>query len=201
MSDIETQASDEVATSDNGAVDPSAAISRGKGKSLQAIEEGSDEAAKTALAEFRDLVERHKVAEAEAEALKLERNAMVRTLKDEHDVGFSAQAEVIGATSSLVLYLYERAAGKSAKQIREESKASAAAKAQMRVDDPDRKPARKQTPEERSFRKQQREALKAFLEEQAKLAQERGDGDDENQAALAELEAEEAADAAYEEDA
>jgi hypothetical protein len=198
MTDIETTGQEpgtEAEATDNG-VDPSAAISRGKGKSLEAIEGGSDEAAKAALAEFRDLVARHQEAEAQAEALKLERNAMVRTLKDEHDVGFSAQAEIIGATSSLVLYLYERAAGKSAKQIREESKASAAAKAQMRVDDPNKKPARRQTPEEKAFRKTQREALRAFLEEQSRLAAERGEGDDENQAALAELEAEAAADEA-----
>lgn len=140
---------------------PEDAISRGKGMKLDQIAE--DSPASKALDEFRTLVEQHKAAEAQAESLKLERNAMVRTLKDEHNIGFTAMAEIIGATSSLVLYLYERAAGKSAKQIREESQRSAAAKAQFRETDPNKAPARKQTPEEKQFRKQQREQLQAFL--------------------------------------
>ena len=166
-------------------VTPEDMISRGKGVKLDALEPGS--AAAQAVEDFRDLVSRHQAAEAEAEKLKEERNLAIYELKATHNVGFSAIAEIIGGTSSLVLYLYERAQGKSAKQIRQESQASAAAKAQFRESDPDRKPARKQTPEERAFRKQQREALQAFL------AQQKADGVDTTDA-QAELDAEAADD-------
>jgi hypothetical protein len=177
-------------------VDPAAAINRGKGLSLEAVmslEEGSP--ARAALDEFKALDGRFKEAEEQVEALKQERLQAIRRLKDEHNVGFSAIAEVIGNTSSLVLYLYERAAGKTAKQIREESVASRLAKEATRTSDPNRKPARKQTPEEKAFRKQQREALRAFLEEQRRAAAERGEDTAELDAAIGDNEAEDAADA------
>lgn len=177
-------------------VDPSAAISRGKGLSLDAVKPDSPAAA--ALEEFKALVARHQEAAAAEEALKNERNLAIRNLKDEHNVGFSAMAELIGGTSSLVLYLYERAAGKTAKQIREESIASRKAKEAARVDDPDRPAARKQTPEEKAFRKVQREALKAFLAEQRDKAAERGESTDEFDAGLSDAEREQAEDDADE---
>jgi hypothetical protein len=145
-------------------VTPEDMISRGKGVKIEALEEGSEAA--QAVTDFLDLVARHQAAEAEADKLKEERNLAIYDLKANHNVSFSAIAEIIGGTSSLVLYLYERAQGKSAKQIREESQASAAAKAQFRETNPDARPARKQTPEEKAFRKAQREALQAFLAEQ-----------------------------------
>lgn len=165
MTDVETTPEAEQAPE----VTEADMISRGKGVKLDALEDGS--AAAQAVEEFKALVEQHKTAEAEAEALKDERNQAIYVLKSEHNVSFSAIAEIIGGTSSLVLYLYERAQGKSAKQIREESQRSRAAKEQFRESDPNAKPARKQTAEEKSFRKQQREALQAFLaEEKAKAA-------------------------------
>lgn len=182
MTDVTSNAGE---TDETREVTPEDMISRGKGVKLEALEAGSDAA--QAVENFRDLVSRHQAAEAEAEKLKDERNLAIYDLKANHNVSFSAIAEIIGGTSSLVLYLYERAQGKSAKQIREESQASAAAKAQFRESDPNKKPARKQTPEERAFRKQQREALKAFLAEQAAAGVDTGD-------AQAELDAEEAAD-------
>lgn len=194
MSDVDTTTTEATSPAgDNGAeVDPSAAISRGKGLSLEAVKEGSPAA--QAVAEFKDLVARHKAAEEAAEALKGERNAALRALKDDHNVGFSAIAEIIEGTSSLALYLYERAAGKTAKQIREESQASRKAKEALRESDPDRKPARKQTPEERAFRKQQREALKAFLAEQRAAAEARGEDVSGYDAQLQGAEADQAAD-------
>jgi lysyl-tRNA synthetase class I len=174
------------------AVDPNAAISRGVGMSLDAIE--PDSPAGKALDEFRTLVEQQKAATAEAERLTQERNLAIYDLKTEHNVGFSAMAEVIGATSSLVLYLYERAQGKTAKQIREESVASRIAKEATRVDDPNKKSARKQTPEEKTFRKQQRDALRAFLEDQRASAAARGESTDEMDAGLAQADAEQAED-------
>lgn len=178
--------SDQTETTEAPQVTPEDMISRGKGVKLEAIEEGSPAA--QAVADFRDLVSRHQAAVAEEEKLKDERNLAIYDLKANHNVSFSAIAEIIGGTSSLVLYLYERAQGKSAKQIREESQASAAAKAQFRETNPNAKPARKQTPEEKAFRKQQREALQAFLAEQKAAGV---DTDD----AQAELDAEAAADA------
>lgn len=161
MTDVETTEGQAEAAPE---VTPEDMITRGKGVKVDALEEGSE--AYQAVEQFKDLVERHKAAETEAEALKDERNTAIYVLKSEHNVSFSAIAEIIGGTSSLVLYLYERAQGKSAKQIREESQRSRAAKEAFRESDPDRKPARKQTSEERAFRKQQREALQAFLAEQ-----------------------------------
>lgn len=171
------QTTDAPAGEETPQVTPEDMISRGKGVKLEAIEEGTPAA--QAVADFRDLVSRHQQAEAEAEKLKEERNQAIFELKSTHNVSFSAIAEIIGGTSSLVLYLYERAQGKSAKQIREESQASAAAKAQFREADPNRKPARKQTPEEREFRKQQREALKAFLAQQREAGVDTSDADAE----------------------
>lgn len=176
-------------------VDPSAAISRGVGLSMEAVTALADDSpAGQAVASFKDVVERYKAAEAEYEALKAERNAAVYDLKAKHNIGFSALAEIMGVTSSLVLYLYERAQGKTAKQIREESIASRKAKELTRETDPDRKPARKQTPEEKAFRKQQRDALRAFLEEQKARAAERGEDTSAMDAGLADADAEQAAD-------
>jgi hypothetical protein len=190
MSDVTTE--DGADQSEAEAVDPGAAISRGVGLSLEAIEPTSPAGQK--LEEFKNLVSRHQTAEAEAEALKLERNTMVYELKSEYNVGFSAMAELMGVTSSLVLYLYERAQGKSAKQIREESIASRVAKEATRVVDPNKKPARKQTPEEKAFRKDQRDQLRKFLEEQRDAAAARGDSTDEVDQGLADVDAEEAQD-------
>lgn len=176
----------DVNTPDSGEADqqildvtPEDMISRGKGVKLEAIEDGTPAAA--AIEAFKDLVTRHKDAEALAEALKVERNQTIYVLKSEHNVSFSALAEIIGATSSLVLYLYERAQGKTAKQIREESQRSSAAKRQFRESDPDKKAGRKQTPEEKAFRKQQRDALKEFLAtQQAADGDAEGDLDDDD---------------------
>lgn len=165
---------------------PEDMISRGKGVKIEALADGSEAA--QAVTDFRDLVSRHQAAEAESEKLKEERNLAIYDLKANYNVSFSAIAEIIGGTSSLVLYLYERAQGKSAKQIREESQASAAAKALYRETDPNAKSARKQTPEEKAFRKQQREALQAFLAEQKEAGVDTGD-------AQADLDAEAAYDA------
>lgn len=151
-------------------------ISRGKGMSLATVtglDAGSP--AKRAWEDFKVLVAKHQEAEQLAEQLKDERNLAIYVLKSEHDVGFSAIADAIGATSSLALYLYERAQGKTAKQIREESQRSRAAKEQFRESDPDRKAARKQSPAERNLRKQQREALTAFLAQEKAAAAARGE--------------------------
>jgi len=190
MSDVTDTAGSPEA--DAGEVDPSAAISRGVGLQLDAIEPESP--AGKALDEFRTLVDQQKAATAEAERLTLERNQAIYNLKTEHNIGFSAMAEVIGATSSLVLYLYERAQGKTAKQIREESIASRKAKEATRVSDPNKKAARKQTPEEKAFRKSQREALRAFIEEQRASAVARGESTDELDADLAQADADQAED-------
>lgn len=166
MSDTDT-------TQDQPAVTPEDMISRGVGLRLEAIEEGSTAA--KAVDEFKQLQTRFTESEAALEALKQERLQAIYSLKSEHNVGFTAIAELIGGTSSLALYLYERAQGKSAKQIREESMRSAAAKAQFAETDPNKKAARKQTPEEKAFRKQQREALQAFLASQKAAAEAAGE--------------------------
>jgi hypothetical protein len=175
-------------------VDPSAAISRGVGLSLESVLAlDKDSPAGKAWTQFGELVERYKAAEAAYEELKLERNQAVYELKTEHNVGFSAMAEVMGVTSSLVLYVYERAQGKTAKQIREESVASRIAKEATRVVDPNKPAPRKQTPEEKAFRKVQREQLKSFLQEQRDAAAARGDSTEETDASLADVDREEAA--------
>jgi hypothetical protein len=191
MSDATTDAPPGEQTEED--VDPAAAISRGVGLRLDAIPAGSD--AEKAVEAFKENVTRYAAAEAEFEAAKAERNQMLFDLKSTHNVGFTAIGELIGGTSSLALYLYERAQGKSAKQIREESVASRKAKELTRETDPDRKPARKQTPAEKEFRKSQREALRAFLDEQKRLAAERGESTDEQDQALADVDQEEADDA------
>lgn len=150
-------------------------IRRGKGLALTAIDDASD--AGKAVQAFRELQGRFTAAEQELEGLKSERNAAIYALKSEHNVSFSAIAELIDGTSSLAMYLYERAQGKTAKQIREESQRSRAAKEKFLESDPDRASARKQTPEEKAFRKQQREALKAFLEAQKAAGVDVGDAD------------------------
>lgn len=154
--------------------------SRGKGVKVENLDDNSP--AMQAIEEFKVLAEEFKQAEASAEELKQKRNTAIRYLKDDHNVSFSSIAEIIGATSSLVLYLYERSLGKSAKQIREESQRSAAAKAKFQEENPNKSKARKQTPEEKAFRKQQREALKAFLAENkpADNGEESDDDDDDD---------------------
>lgn len=181
MTDIDTSASSGETEQQAPEVTADDMISRGKGVKLDALEDGSEAA--NAVEAFKDLVERHKAAETEAEALKDERNTSIFVLKSEHNVSFSAIAEIIGGTSSLVLYLYERAQGKSAKQIREESQRSREAKAQFRESDPNAKPARKQSSAEKELRKQQREQLQAFLAQEKERAAAAGEsseiGDDE----------------------
>lgn len=96
-------------------VTPEDMITRGVGLRLDAIEEGSPAAA--AVADFRAFAERYLQAEKEYDALKEERAGEVYKLKSEHNVGFGGIGEILGVSSSAVLYLYERAQGKSAKQI------------------------------------------------------------------------------------
>jgi hypothetical protein len=145
-------------------ITPEDMISRGKGMSSTTVNElPADSPVRGAWDEFKELVSRQQVAKAESDALTEERNEAIYLLKTEHNIGFSAIAEVIGGTSSLVLYLFERSQGKSAKQIREESIRSREAKEQFRESDPNAKPARKQSPEEKQLRKQQREQLAQFL--------------------------------------
>lgn len=159
-------------------VTPDDMISRGKGMTTAAIDAlAEDHPAKVALASFTELVARQKAAEEEAKALTLERNQAIHDLKDEQNVGFSAIAEIIGNTSSLVLYLYQRAEGKSAKEIREESERSRLAKEQFRESDPNKPAARKQSPAEKELRAKQRAELKAFLESQKEAGEDVGDGD------------------------
>lgn len=167
MTDVTTDettapAGDDTPTFDD--VTPDDIITRGKGLKLEAIEEGSE--AHKAVEQFKELLEQYAAAEAEAERLKEERNQAIYRLKNEHNVSFGAMAELMGVTSSLVLYLHERAQGKTSKQIREESQRSAAAKAKFQKPS-EGKSKRKMSPEEREFRRQQREALKQFLAEQA----------------------------------
>lgn len=142
-------------------------INRGVGRKRSDLE--SDPAVKPVWDEFVELVAKHQASVAEEERLKNERNAMIRLLKDEHSASFTAMSEIVGTSTSFVEYAYERAAGKTAKQIREEKRASAALKQKMRDEDPDYKPSSKKDylPGEKEFRAQQREALKAFLAEQA----------------------------------
>lgn len=169
MSEVST-APDAVSGGDqNGEIDLANAtpISRGVGRKLADVL--ADPETKPIWDEFVEKVAEHKEAVDTEERLKNERNAMIRTLKDDHNVSFTAMSEIVGTSTSFVEYAYERAAGKSAKQIREEKKASAALKQKMREEDPDyeAKQGRKQTPEEKAFRAKQREELKAFLESQA----------------------------------
>lgn len=154
-------------------VTPEDMISRGKGLKLDAIPEGSPAAA--AVEAFKEFAARYQAAEQAYDELKEQRAAEVYKLKEDHNVSFGAMAELLGVTSSMVLYLHERAQGKSAKQIREDSQRSAEAKRRFLESDPNRKSARKQTPEEKAFRKQQREALQAFLKEQGVVTE---DGED-----------------------
>lgn len=176
----ETQPEAAEETAPPAEVTPDDMISRGKGIKLDAVQDGTPAA--EAVAAFKDLVARHQEAVAAEEALKNERNAAIYDLKANHDISFSAIAELIGGTSSLVLYLYERAQGKSAKQIREESERSRLAKEAFRESDPDKKPARKQSPEEKALRKRQREELAAFLEQQKAQG---GDVDEQSEAEAA----------------
>jgi len=155
-------------------------ISRGKGMSPTAVAElPADSPAKQAFEEFKDLEQRRKDAEELASQLREDRNAAIYVLKDTHDIGFSAIAEVVGVTSSAILYTYERAQGKTAKQIREESIRSREAKEKFRESDPNRKPVRKQSAEEKELRKRQRAELKAFLDAQRAAAGEEPVEDDD----------------------
>lgn len=165
MTDIDTTQTDAAPAGDEELdVSPEDMISRGKGLKLDAIPEGSP--AEQAVEDFRKLQTQLQEADAAAKALLDERNQAIYKLKSDHNVGFTAIGELIGGTSSLALYLYERAQGKSAKQIREESKRSRAAKEKFLEKSEGSANARKQTPEEKAFRKQQKDALKAFLEAQ-----------------------------------
>ncbi len=172
MTDVDTQYEDGTSapagdTAEASEVTEADIISRGKGMSPTAVAElPADHPAAVAFAEFKDLEQRRKDAEESASQLREDRNAAIYVLKDTHDIGFSAIAEVVGVTSSAILYTYERAQGKSAKQIREESIRSREAKEKYRELDPDRKPVRKQTPAEKELRKRQREELKSFLDAQ-----------------------------------
>jgi hypothetical protein len=173
MSDVDTQydTADEASApaGDDAPVEVTEAdmISRGKGLSPNAVAElADDDPRKIAFEEFKQLQTAFAEAkEALAEATEA-RNQGVYVLKSQHDIGFSAIAEIMDVSSSMVLYTYERAQGKTAKQIREESVKSRLAKEQFQESDPNRKPVRKQTPEEKALRKKLREELQAFLKAQ-----------------------------------
>lgn len=196
MTDVDTTATDPTPAGADGEQDrevtPDDMIRRGVGLKLDAIEDGTPAA--EAVAAFRDLQERFAAAERAADELKDERNQALKALRDDHNVGFTAIAEIVGATSSLAMYLYERASGKTAKQIREESKRSREAKERFLESDPDRKSARKQSPEEKAFRKQQRDALKAFLEQERARKAAAGEDTSSEDAALAGAQAEQEVD-------
>lgn len=193
MSDVTTETSG--ATDDAGSEVPEGAVYRsyGVGMGIDAIK--ADPTANAAFELFRDKQMELKLAEAEHDRLKAERNEMIRTLKDDHNVGFSAMAEVTETSSSNVLYLYERSKGLTAKEIKELSRASNATRSQMRTDDPNKKPSRKQSPIEKAFRKRQREELRAFMEEERKRLEAEGGDTAEMDEGLAGLDAEDAADA------
>lgn len=174
MTDIDTTQTDDAPAGEAELdVTPEDMISRGKGLKLDAIEAGTPAAA--AVDDFKAIQARLVEAEAQAKTLLDERNKAIYDLKSNYNVGFTAIGELIGGTSSLALYLFERAQGKSAKQIREESRRSRAAKEKF-LEPSEGKSARKQTPAEKEFRKQQKEALKAFLAAQAEANPE-GEGD------------------------
>jgi anaerobic ribonucleoside-triphosphate reductase len=159
-------------------VTPDDMISRGKGLSPTAVAElPADSPAKQAFEEFKVLVQRRNDAVQLGEELTEERNQEVYKLKNEHNIGFTAMAEVLDVSSSMVLYIHERAQGKTAKQIREESVRSRIAKEQFLESDPNRKSARKQTPAEKELRKRQRDELKAFLDAQREAGVDVGDAD------------------------
>lgn len=166
--------------------------SYGVGLGIDAIK--ADEKINAAFDTFIAKQAELKAAEAEHERLKGERNELIRSLKDDHNVGFSAMAEVTETSSSNVLYLYERSKGLTAKEIKALSRASNATRAANRVDDPNKKPSRKQSPVEKAFRQRQREELRAFMdEERARLAA-AGEDTSEMDEGLSGLDAEQAAD-------
>jgi hypothetical protein len=167
--------------------------SRGVGVKVENLDPEKDAAALAAVQAFKDLQAQYDTADKDAERLKGERNSAIKTLKDEHNISFTSIAEIIGNTSSLVLYLYQRAAGMTAKEIREASQRSAAAKAQFQTTDPNKKPARKQSPEEKDLRKRQREELRAFLDSERARKAAAGEDTSEEDAGIAEADAEEAA--------
>lgn len=167
MSDVTTE--DPNAAAAGGADDGAVLRSYGVGMGIDAIK--NDEKATAAFDEFKAKQAELKAAEATHERLKAERNDMIRSLKDDAGIGFSAMAEVTETSSSNVLYLYERSKGLTAKQIKELSRASNATRAQLRADAPPKAPSRKQTPAEKAFRKNQRDQLRAFMqEERARMA-------------------------------
>lgn len=148
-------------------ITPDDIITRGRGVSLDAVDDANSLAF---IDSFRELCAQYdEVAKQEAQ-LKEQRNGMVQELKDDHNLSFTAIAEMMGVTSSLVLYLYERASGKSAKEIREQSVRSNLAK-QIYMEKAQSTAASKLPPEVREFKKQQKEALKAFM---AQLEEEQG---------------------------
>ena len=172
MSDInvdDTPAGDETSPLGDGEY-----RSYGVGLSVEALGKPENADAAKAYDEFKAKQAELKEAEANHEALKQERNEMIRFLKEEHNIGFSAMAEVTETSSSNVLYLYERSKGLSAKEIKALSRASNAQRAELRASGQlgSSTSGRKQTPAEKAFRKRQREELKAFmLEERERLAQ------------------------------
>lgn len=196
MSEVTTDvpvAPTEAASSGPEVPDGAVYRSYGVGMGIDAIKANPE--ANAAFELFRDKQVELKLAEAEHERLKAERNEMIRTLKDDHNIGFSAMAEITETSSSNVLYLYERSKGLTAKEIKALSRASNATREQLRADSPPKGPTRKQSPVEKAFRKRQREELRAFMtEERARLEAEGGDTS-EMDAGLAGLTAEDAADA------
>lgn len=175
MSDVDTQypsetteASDAPAGDDTPVeVTEADMISRGKGLSPNAVAElPADDPRKVAFEEFKQLQTAFTNAKDALAAATEARNQGVYVLKSQHDIGFSAIAEIMDVSSSMVLYTYERAQGKTSAQIREESVKSRLAKEKFQESDPNRKPARKQSPEEKALRKRQREELAAFLAQQ-----------------------------------
>lgn len=187
MSDVTTEGTD-------APVVPEDAVYRSYGVGLGIDAVKADPKINAAFDEFIAKQAELKQAEATHEALKAERNELIRSLKDDHNVGFSAMAEVTETSSSNVLYLYERSKGLTAKEIKQLSRASNATRAAMRVDDPNKKPSRKQSPIEKAFRQRQREELRAFMEEERARLAAAGENTDEMDTGLAGLQAEQDAD-------
>lgn len=140
-------------------ITPEDIITRGRGVALDDVK---DSDSLEYVESFRELCGQYDEVAKQETQLKEQRNGMVQELKDEHNLSFTAIAEMMGVTSSLVLYLYERASGKSAKEIREQSVRSNLAK-QIYMEKAQSAAASKLPPEVREFKKQQKEALKAFM--------------------------------------
>jgi hypothetical protein len=191
VSDTETEVSPDTQAAEEAAPVTEADIaSRGVGVKVETLDPEKDAAALAAVQAFKDLQAAYDAADKEAERLKNERNAGVKSLKDEHNISFTSIAEIIGNTSSLVLYLYQRAAGMTSAEIRAASQRSAAAKAQFQTTDPNRKPVRKQSDAEKEIRKRQREELRAFLDSERARKEAAGEDTSEEDAGVSDLDAE-----------